>query len=229
MLYERKLTFNERNLKDEVGYLYDLMECPQNIASMPEIEKLHFEWSIQSEQEGKLKPLEKILQSKPIWEKLLMIKTLFERVGYKNTIPYHFEKTIAPFFFRSFPNGVIWFVERNQGELDLIFKKEFDLAQNIYGTKKVLWGKYPQSMSGLNIYDTLQDFGLGLSLIVNFPKINGSNALTSWGSFLFIPEYPIDISKEYQLNITDALVGNLEKPSYLKVALKHFLFVARLL
>lgn len=209
MLYEHKLTFDESNLGNEIGYLYDLMECPQDLSSKPAIEKLHFERSVQSEQNGKLKPLEKILQSKPIWERLLMIKAFFERVGYKNSIPYHFEKTIAPFFFSNFPQGVIWFVERNQGELDRIFSKEFGLARNIYGINDALWGKYPQSMSGLNIYDTLQDFGLGLSLIVNFPKIYGSNALTGWGSFLFIPENPSDVFEEYKLNITDALVGNL--------------------
>jgi hypothetical protein len=209
VLYEHTLTLSKGNLSDKTAYLYDLMECPRDISSVSETEKLRFEWSTQSEQDQKLKPLEKTLQSKPIWEKLLMIKTFFERIGYRNNIPYHFEKSIAPFFFRSFPNAAIWFVERNQEELRLIFNREFNLARNIFGVEQALWGKYPQSMSGLNIYDTLQDFGLGLSLIVNFPKINGSNALTNWGSFLFIPEYPIDISEEYQLNITDALVGNL--------------------
>lgn len=34
VLYEHKLTFNEGNLRNQVGYLYDLMECRQNISSM---------------------------------------------------------------------------------------------------------------------------------------------------------------------------------------------------
>jgi len=208
MLFRHALTFNEKNLKESVIYLYELMECPRDVSKI--IHRINDRNPAEYEENEKLKPLAKELQQKSIWERLLAIRAFFDRIGYMNATAYHFEKTIAPFFFENFPNGEIWFIIRDQSELDLIFRRESELSQKVYGLEGLVSGKLPQSMSGLQIYDTLLYFGLTLPLIINFPKIHGANAYTLWGSFLFIPDSPIDAQREYRLNVTDALSGNLD-------------------
>lgn len=208
VLFGHVLTFDEKNLKKKVDYLYELMECPRDISAIES--RINDRNPAEYEENEKLKPFAKELQSKPLWERLLKVRGFFDQVGYKNMIPYHFERTIAPFFFKNFPRGEIWFVERDQEDLRLMFRKESALSKKIYGTEGLLHGKFPQSMSGLQIYDILQDFGLSLSLIVNFPKIHGSNAYTGWGSFVFILDSPIDVRKDYGINITDALSVNID-------------------
>ncbi|NIO38680.1 hypothetical protein GTO27_13440 [Candidatus Bathyarchaeota archaeon] len=195
-------------MKEKAGYLYDLMECPRDISEITS--RTNNRNTAEYEENEKLKPLVKELRSEPLWKKLLRVGALFSRIGYLNATPYHFEKTIARFFFKSFPQGRIWFVERDEEKIGRMFQRENQLAERIFGLEAVLTGKRPQNMSGLQIYDTLQDFGLTLALILNFPRIYGANVYTLWGSFLFIPQLPLNLQREYRLNITDALHGNLD-------------------
>jgi len=208
-MFRHLLTFDKRNLSEKVGDLYDLMECPRDISKITN-SRINNRNPAEYEENENLKPLVKELQGEPLWKKLFGVGALFRSIGYLNATPYHFEETIAPFFFKSFPHGKIWFVERDEEKIGQIFRRENELSEKIFGSKAVLMGKRPQNMSGLQIYDTLQDFGLSLALILNFPKIYGANVHTLWGSFLFIPQLPLNIYQEYRLNITDALHGNLD-------------------
>jgi len=185
------------------------MECPKDITEITN-SRINNRNPAEYEENEKLRPLAKELQDKPLWLRLLRIQAFFESIGYKNATPYHFEETIAPFFFENFPRGRILFVERDEERTAHIFRRERELTQREFGSEAVLMGNLPQGMSGFQIPDSLQDFGLSLALIPNFPKIYGTNVNTLWGNFLFIPELPINLLHEYRVNITDALHGNLD-------------------
>jgi hypothetical protein len=209
VLFKHIITFNQENLKDEVCFLYDLMKCPRDISQITD-HQVNNRNPAEYDENERLKPLISELQTGSLWEKLFKIKWLFDGIRYINAIPYHFEKTIAPFFFKNFPNGTICFVEQDKHDLNSFFHKEFDLANKLYGLDHVLEGKHPQSMSGLQIYDILFDFGLSLSLMVNYPKVHGVNVYTYQGSFLFLPSSPIDAFQEYRLNAADLICANLD-------------------
>lgn len=207
-MFKHLLTFDKKNLEEKVDYLYDLMECPKDITKITN-SRINNRNPAEYEENEKLRPLAKEIQDEPLWLRILRIQAFFESIGYRNATPYHFEETIAPFFFKNFPCGKIWFVERNEEKITHIFRKERELTEKEFGSEALLTGKQPQSMSGLQIPDSLQDFGLSLALIPNFPKIHGTNVNTLWGNFLFIPELPINLFQEYKVNVTDALYGNL--------------------
>ena len=152
---------------------------------------------------NKLKPM-------PPWQRLFEIRPLFMNIHYINGVYYHFENTIAPFFFANFPEGKIWFVERSEDDFSSFIKKELDFAHRFYSTEQVMMGFAPQSYSGLNFYDIAYDIGLSLPLSVNFPELYGINVPLWGGSLVFIPASSFDAYKEYRYNIIDALTSNLD-------------------
>ena len=43
------------------------------------------------------------------------------------------EEVIAPFFFKNFPKGEVWFVERNEDELGLLVRREIEISEKYFG------------------------------------------------------------------------------------------------
>ena len=126
-----------------------------------------------------------------------------------NLTSYYFEHLVAPFFFENFKDGEIWYVDCIEEDLNNIWKREYQLAQQHFNADDVLQGSAPQSMSGLFPY-AFHDAGLSLPLLINYPNIYGKNVYTLYGNLIFVPIEGFNVFDTYEVNIFDLLRGKLD-------------------